>query len=163
MATKKSPAPRAKMLEVLAQFRVVVKSIRSHYQDVERRAGLTGAQLWALSEIAKRPDCQVGQLAQALAIHQSTASNLLRVLAKLGLVTRQRRGKDQRHVQLSPTRKGLQVLKNAPQPLMGVLQQALSNLPVASLDSLHGQLAKLIKGMKIKSLQAARSTPLSDM
>jgi DNA-binding MarR family transcriptional regulator len=163
MATKKSPAPRAKMLEVLAQFRVVVKSIRSHYQDVERRAGLTGAQLWALSEIAKRPDCQVGQLAQALAIHQSTASNLLRVLAKLGLVTRQRRGKDQRHVQLSPTRKGLQVLKNAPQPLMGVLQQALSNLPGASLDSLHEQLAKLIKGMKIKALQAARSTPLSDM
>jgi hypothetical protein len=46
---------------------------------------------------------------------------------------------------------------------MGVLQQALSNLPVASLDSLHEQLAKLIKRMKIKSLQAARSTPLSDM
>ena len=161
--TARSPAPRGKMLEVLAQFRVVVKSIRRHYQDVERRAGLSGAQLWALSEIAKRPGCQVGQLARALAIHQSTASNLVRVLAKLGLVARQRRGRDQRHVQLAPTKKGLRVLKSAPQPLMGVLQQALSNLPAASLDSLHEQLARLIKVMRVKSLQAARSTPLSEI
>ena len=58
-------ARQAKMLEVLAQFRIVVKSIRSHYQAVERRAGLTGAQLWALSEIAKRPGCQVGQSASS--------------------------------------------------------------------------------------------------
>ena len=150
------------MLEVLAQFRIVIKSIRRHYQDVERRAGLTGAQLWALSEIAKLPGCQVGQLAKALALHQSTASNLVRLLEIFGLVTRQRRGKDQRHVQLSPTKKGLQVLKRAPQPLIGVLQQALSDLPAASLDRLHDELARLIKVMKVKSLQA-RTMLISEM
>jgi len=156
-------ARQAKMLEVLAQFRIVVKSIRSHYQAVERRAGLTGAQLWALSEIAKRPGCQVGQLAKALALHQSTASNLMRGLGGLSLVQRHRRGKDQRHVQLYATKKGLQVLKGAPQPLIGVLQQALSDVPASSLDALHRQLAQLIKAMKVKELGAARSTPLSDI
>jgi DNA-binding MarR family transcriptional regulator len=150
------------MLEVLAQFRIVIKSIRRHYQDVERRAGLTGAQLWALSEIARGPGCQVGQLAKALALHQSTASNLVRLLETLGLVTRQRRGKDQRHVQLFPTKKGLQVLKHAPQPLIGVLQQALSDLPAASLDRLHEQLDRLIKVMKVKPLQA-RTMLISEM
>jgi len=150
------------MLQVLEQFRIVVKSIRRHYQDVERRAGLSGAQLWALAEVARHPGSQVGELARALAIHQSTASNLLRRLETLGLVMRQRRGRDQRHVQLLVSKEGLRVLKRAPQPLIGVLQQALSDLPAASLRELHGQLARLIALMRVKIL-AARATPLSEM
>ena len=150
------------MLEVLAQFRVVFKSIRRHYQDVERRSGLTGALLWALAEIAGRPGGQVGELARTLAIHQSTASNLVRRLAARGLIARERHGRDQRAVQLFPTRKGLRVLKSAPQPLIGVLQQALSDLPAANLRALHAQLARLIHAMRFKSLEA-RTTLLSEM
>src|ERR1051325_11439878 len=71
-------AEHARRLEVLAQFRVVFKSVRRHYQDVERRSGITGALLWALAEIASRPGTQVGELARALAVHPSTASNLVR-------------------------------------------------------------------------------------
>jgi DNA-binding MarR family transcriptional regulator len=159
---KKPSAKQRRMLQVLEQFRIVVKSIRRHYQDVERRAGLSGAQLWALAEVARHPGSQVGELARALAIHQSTASNLLRRLETLALVTRQRRGRDQRQVQLLVSKKGLRVLKRAPQPLIGVLQQALSDLPAAGLRELHGQLARLIALMKVKSL-AARATPLSEM
>ena len=66
------------MLEVLQQFRILVKSIRSHYQQVEARSGVSGAQLWALAHIAGSPGSKVGELARALAIHQSTASNLVR-------------------------------------------------------------------------------------
>lgn len=150
------------MLEVLEQFRVIVKSIRQHYRDVEHRAGLTGAQLWALAQVAGHPGSQVGELARALAIHQSTASNLLRRLEGLGLVTRQRRGADQRHVQLFASKKGYLVLKRAPQPLIGVLQQALSQLPSPALRDLHDHLARVIRLMKVRSL-AARATPLSEM
>jgi DNA-binding MarR family transcriptional regulator len=88
---------------------------------------------------------------------------MLRVLDRLGLVRRHRRGKDQRQVQLYATRKGQRVLRRAPQPLIGVLQQALTDLPAANLATLHRQLAQLIKVMKVKVLQSARSTPLSDM
>jgi DNA-binding MarR family transcriptional regulator len=151
------------MLEVLAQFRVVFKTIRRHYQNVERRSGITGALLWALSEIAVRPGCQAGELARALAIHQSTASNLLRRLAARGLVTRQRRSGDQRKVQLFPTKRGLKVLKAAPQPLIGVLQQALSDLPASSLRGLHTDLGRLIKAMRVKSLSAAHTALISEM
>src|SRR5437762_11244155 len=87
---------RRRMLEVLEQFRVIVKSIKRHYQDVERRAGLKGAQLWALAQVAGSPGSTVGDLARALAIHQSTASNLLRGLETAGLVTRERQHRDQR-------------------------------------------------------------------
>ena len=151
------------MLEVLEQFRIVFKSIRRHYQSVERRAGISGAQLWALAQVAGRPGVTVGDLAKSLAIHQSTARNLLRRLEGLGLVARQRRGKDQRVVALFATPQGLKVLKRAPQPLSGVLQQALSDLPVGNLQVLRRELRKLIAAMRTKDLEAARATPLSDI
>ena len=154
---------RRRMLEVLEQFRVIVKSIRRHYQDVERRAGVTGAQLWALAQIAGQPGSPVGELARALAVHQSTASNLVRELLKRRLVTRERRGRDLRHVQLYPSKKGLGLLKAAPRPLIGVLQQALSELPAARLVALHAELARVIALMKGKQVAAARALPLSEM
>src|SRR5258706_3211520 len=153
----------ARMLAVLAQFRVVFKSIRRHYQGVERRAGIRGAQLWALSQVADRPGLKVGELARDLAIHQSTASNLLRRLVGLGLVKRRRHGRDQRTVALFATPQGLKVLRRAPQPSIGVLQQALSDLPAARLSGLHRELAKLVAVMKTKDIEAARRMPLSEM
>jgi DNA-binding MarR family transcriptional regulator len=150
------------MLEVLAQFRVVFKSIRRHYRDVERRSHITGALLWALSEVAARPGCQVGELARALAIHQSTASNLVRRLAGRGLLARHRRGRDQRAVQLFVTKRAEKVLKAAPQPLIGVLQQALSDVPPTTIRALHTHLAKLTKAMRFKSPDA-RTALLSEM
>jgi DNA-binding MarR family transcriptional regulator len=151
------------MLEVLEQFRIIFRSIRRHYRSVQERSGISGALLWALAQVAANPGGQVGDLARALAIHQSTASNLLRRLGSRGLVARRRRqGADQRTVQLFATAKGLRTLQRAPQPLIGVLQQALSDLPGPALESLHRQLATLIPAMKVKSLQA-RSLLLSEM
>jgi DNA-binding MarR family transcriptional regulator len=163
LARAKRGDERRRMLEVLEQFRVIVKSIRRHYQDVERRAGVTGAQLWSLAQIAQQPGGQVGELARALAVHQSTASNLVRDLERLGLITRERRGRDLRHVQLYPSKKGLALLKSAPRPLIGVLQQALSELPAARLAALHAELAHVIALMKGRQVAAARALPLSDM
>ena len=151
------------MLEVLEQFRVIIKSIKRHYQDVERRAGLKGAQLWALAQVAERPGAKVGDLARALAIHQSTASNLLRTLEAQRLVTRERQSRDQREVKLFATKKGLKLLRGAPRPLIGVLQQALSDLPPSRLHALHAELAQVITLMRSKAVAAARELPLSEM
>ena len=162
MTNSRSGRGQPRMLEVLEQFRVIFKSVRRHYRSVEERSGISGALLWALAQVAAHPGSQVGDLARALAIHQSTASNLLRRLGTRGLVARRREGKDQRAVQLFATAKGLRTLKRAPQPLIGVLQQALSDLPGSALESLHRQLAALISAMKVKSLQAL-SILLSEM
>ena len=152
-----------KSVEVLEQFRIIIKSIRRHYQDVQRRAGLKGAQLWALAQVAEQPGVKVGDLARSMAIHQSTASNLLRALERQGLVTRERHAGDQRQVKLFPTKKGLKVLKGAPRPLIGVLQQALSEMPPARLHALHAELAHVIALMRSKAITAARELPLSDI
>ena len=163
---RKTPARacsgNSKMLEVLKLFRVLVKSIRGHYEVVENRSGVSGAQLWALSHIASNPKSKVGELARALAIHQSTASNLVGRLVSLGLLARNRLRHDQRAVELTLTPRGRSALARAPRPLIGVLQQALLDLPQASLDALHQHLGVLIGTMKIKD-RRGRSIPLSDM
>jgi DNA-binding MarR family transcriptional regulator len=150
------------MLEVLGQFRILFKSVRRHYGEVLRRAGMGGAQLWALSHIARHPGVKPGELARAMAIHPSTASNLIRDLEKLALVTKRRQRKDQRAVQLGATSKGLQILKRAPRPLIGVLQQALSDSSLSDLKILQGQLGRLVASMKAKDI-GARSIPLSSL
>ena len=151
------------MLDVLEQFRVIVRSVRQHYREVERRAGLSGAQLWALAEVEARPGLKVGELARAMAVHPSTASNLVRRLSSLGLLRRERRGRDQRHVQLFTTARGLKVLARAPRPAIGVLQQALSELAPQRLAELHGALSRVVALMKVKSLAAGRGLPLSEI
>jgi DNA-binding MarR family transcriptional regulator len=161
-ATSSTAAKHRRMLEVLRLFRVVFKSIRQHYKSVQSRAGISGAQLWALSQIADHPGINVGDLARALAVHQSTASNLLRGLAGAGLVMRRRVRKDQRSVTLFPTDKGNAALKRAPRPLIGVLQQALSDLPADDLVVLERKLERLVARMHVKDT-AARATPLSQI
>jgi hypothetical protein len=46
--------------------------------------------------------------------------------------------------------------------LIGMLQQALSDLPAANLDSMHRQLAHLVVLMNAGD-DGARSTPLSEL
>jgi len=152
----------SKMLEVLKLFRILVKSIRGHYRVVENRSGVSGAQLWALAHIDKNPGSKVGELARALAIHQSTASNLVGRLESQGLLARRRVRQDQRSVELTLTAQGRTALARAPRPLIGVLQQALLDLPDASLDALRRYLGVLIGAMMIKD-KRGRATPLSEM
>jgi DNA-binding MarR family transcriptional regulator len=149
-------------LEVLKQFRVLLRSIKRHYQWVEQESGLSGAQLWAMAEIAGAPGIKVSDLARQLGVHLSTASNMLRRLEELALVKRLRIGEDRRVVQLKLTAKGGKILQIAPRPLVGVLQQALTELPRRRLDSLHADLGEVIRLMKFKDAKA-RATPLSDI
>lgn len=161
-STAAASCKNSKMLKVLKLFRILVKSIRGHYQVVENRSGVSGAQLWALAHVAGNPGSKVGELARALAIHQSTASNLVGRLESVGLLARNRVRHDQRSVELRLTPKGLSALSRAPRPLIGVLQQALLDLPESRLDALHQHLDVLIGTMKIKD-KRGRSTPLSEM
>jgi len=129
---------------VLRQFRVVFNSVKTHFRQVERDAGLGGAQLWALSEIAQSPGIGVTELARALDIHQSTASNLVRNLSARGLVDAVRGGADRRSVALHALPAGEALLARAPLPFAGVLPQALASLDAATLQRLEQDLARLI-------------------
>ena len=156
-----NPEHDALMRDVLMQFRIAFRAISQHYHRVRKSLGVSGAQLWALAEIADDRGVTVGALAARLAIHQSTASNLVEALEAAGLVERRRDSEDGRVVNLYLTASGTRLMRRAPKPLRGVLQQALCDLPVASLRDLHGNLGELLAQMHVGA-RAARSTTLSD-
>lgn len=136
------------MVDVLKRFRILLRSMEAHYRRVEESSGLGGAQVWALSEIAaSEGGLTVGELADKLAIHLSTASNLVRRLEELHLLTRNRSREDQRVVQLSVTPAGRRKVEQAPKPSMGLLQQALSEMTADELEALGSELDKLLRRM----------------
>ena len=161
MNTTSSVAPLD--VEVLRQFRQIFQSVRKHFQSVEAACGISGSQLWALARITETPGLRVTELAAAMAIHQSTASNLIEHLVRAGYVQRVRSATDQRAVLLHPTESGQQVFAKAPQPLRGVLPEALSRLSPEELRALNGQLARLITLLGSAVDQTAADMPLAEM
>jgi DNA-binding MarR family transcriptional regulator len=155
-------AHREASLAVLEQFRVIFRSTKMHFQWVKEKTGVSGAQLWVLAELHQRPGLRVTELAQALAIHQSTASNLIDKLVALDLVRRQRSAEDQRVVHVWLTAGGKAVVDRAPRPLEGVLPDALRSLGASELRELRGQLERLAGRMKVRD-RAARRIPLGEM
>ena len=139
---------------VLRQFRQIFSAVRAHFRAVEKRVGLGGAQVWALSIVADRPGIGVGGLARAMDIHQSTASNLVRVLVRSGLLLAERSGSDRRAVELRLLPAGSRVLRNAPAPHAGVLPQALGQLDTLTLERLEGDLAELIAVLGVDARDA---------
>jgi len=150
------------MLAVLTQFRIVVANLKKHYHDIEKTTGVSGTQLWALLAISQQPGIKVGALARELAVHQSTASNLLDRLAELGHITRAREGSDQRVVSVYLTASGQQISKHAPQPAMGLLQHALLSLPDDRVAGLRAHLDDLIGAIGVRR-KTGEATPLSTL
>ncbi|MCX7109557.1 MAG: MarR family transcriptional regulator [Proteobacteria bacterium] len=150
-----NPPGQDRRYEVLKRFRVIFKAVQQHAQWVETCCGLSNAQLWVLWEISQTPGLRVTELAEAMSIHQSTASNLLDKLGKKGLIRRERINEDQRVVSLFLTDSGQEMLVQAPQPARGILQDALFSLPDGTLTSLEGNLDELIGMMDIEDENAA--------
>lgn len=165
MATRSPTSPPAAApvapVRVLRQFRIVFNAVRGHFREVEREAGIGGAQLWALSEIAAGGGIGVNELAVALDIHQSTASNLVRALTERGLVRAERRPEDRRATALLTTEAGRELLASAPAPFRGVLPAALSSLDPAVLARLETDLAQLISALHAD--EAGAKTPLAEL
>ena len=144
--TAAKPAAQASV-RVLRRFRLVFNAVKTHFREVEKKAGVAGAQLWALSIIQDRPGVGVTELSRAMDVHQSTASNLVRSLLEQELVQASKSGADRRTVQLHVIAAGARALRRAPGPFAGVLPTALGSLDAATLARLDRDLAKLITAL----------------
>ena len=149
-------------LAVLGEFRLIFKSARKHFNSVQDRAGVSGAQLWVLSAIDRTPGMRVTELAKSMSIHQSTASNLVERLERNKLIVRQRDDEDQRVVRLQLTTAGKKIVAKAPGPPEGILPHALKQLSFQDLLELRAKLVKLTGHLVIRDARG-KTTPLSEM
>jgi DNA-binding MarR family transcriptional regulator len=102
-AARPRPADAALIVQGL---RRIVQALHAFSQDVYRQYGLTAPQLWALKTLQRQGRISTGDLARALAVHQSSVSILLERLEKRGLVHRVRARGDGRFVLIELTKRG---------------------------------------------------------
>jgi len=133
--------------QVLRRFRVVFNAIKTHFRQIENDAGIGGAQLWALGVICENPGLGTSDLARAMDVHGSTASNLVRTLTERKLISVVKDSPDRRTVALRITPAGRRVLRNAPGPFTGMLPAALASLDAGTLLRLDEDLGKLIAAL----------------
>jgi len=151
-----------KATAVLQQFRELFRISQQHFQRVESSCGLSGAQAWAMAELNTKPGLKISELARALSIHLSTASNLVDRLEAKELVRRERNKQDQRIVRAFVTPKGRELLRRAPKPAAGIIPDALNRMSLVSLSNLNRDLGALLH-LTLARDRRARMTPLADL
>jgi DNA-binding MarR family transcriptional regulator len=134
-------------LDTLKKFRIVIRAAQRHSAWVEKQCGVSGAQLWIMQELHEHSGLRVGEIANRLAIHQTTASNLLDLLERRGYVVKTRDRKDQRVVKLALSEQGTALLLRAPAPARGLLPEALQKLDAQSLLKLNDGLQALLESI----------------
>lgn len=147
--------------QALRRFRMVFNAVKTHFQQIEKRSGVGGAQMWALSVIREQPGIGVGDLARAMDVHQSTASNLVKSLVENGMVASAKDGLDRRALRLRLLPPGSTVLRRTPGPLQGVLPEALKTLDPKTLKRLNADLDQLLTVLKTD--ERAAWIPLSEL
>jgi DNA-binding MarR family transcriptional regulator len=155
----RSLARSAVELDTLQSFRTIFGSARTHDAEIRRIAGIPGAQLWALSEIARAEGMSVNTLSERMALHQTTASNLVNALVERKLIRRVRDDADQRVVRLHVAAEGKRMLLRAPGPYAGLLVDALHNLDDHQLTRLRQSLNVLV-GVLHRTAENAAGEPL---
>jgi DNA-binding MarR family transcriptional regulator len=135
--------------EVPGQFRSIFATVRTYFARAEKAVGIGGAQVWALALIEASPGASLGEIAAGMDIHQSTASNLVRLLMAGGFIESRRSADDRRKVELSMTARGRQRLRKAPKPFAGVLPHALATLPANQLKGLRLALSAVSGALNI--------------
>ncbi len=127
----------------LAAWRRLLQAVRRRERLAERDTGLTGAQLFALRQIADHPGTTVGELARLTSTDPSSISVVVTRLLEKRLVRRERDPMDQRRWRLVANPSGVARLARAPESADVRLGDAIAALAAGDRDALREQLDAL--------------------
>src|SRR6476469_452616 len=137
----------ADVAQVFNSLRRLVHALHNASRDTERRLGVTGAQLFVLTQLRATPSISINALAERTMTHQSTVSVVVRRLVRRKLVRKKRAADDARRVELTLTAEGRKVLHDAPEAFQLRLRSALESLDEADQRALSRALSRLIAGL----------------
>ncbi len=142
----------AKDEEVTAVFdplRRLVHALHVASRETERRLGVTGAQLFVLTQLRATPSLSINALAEPTMTHQSTVSVVVRRLVRRRLVKEVRAQDDARRVELTLTAAGIALLKRAPEVLQVRLANAIGALGAPQRRALANGLEHLVNELGV--------------
>jgi DNA-binding MarR family transcriptional regulator len=128
-------------------FRRIVQTLRTSGREVERRAGLSSAQLFALQQLSLAPGVSVNELAARTFTHQSSVSVVVSRLVEQGLVARISSRDDRRRVSLALTPAGRRAIGRSPEPMQQQLTAGIAALSGARRHAFAEALAEIARAM----------------
>jgi DNA-binding MarR family transcriptional regulator len=147
-ATKRTPKDE-EVTAVFHPLRRLVHALHVASRETERRLGVTGAQLFVLTQLRATPSLSINALAERTMTHQSTVSVVVRRLVRRKLVRKIRAEDDARRVELTLTPAGIALLKRAPEVLQVRLAGAIGALGPADRRSLAHGLEHLVSELGV--------------
>ena len=133
--------------EVMDAFRRVVRELRLSGGEVERKLGISSAQLFVLHELGKNPRCSIGEVAERTHTDQSSVSTVVSRLVSAGLAKRSASAEDGRRAELTLTARGKALLRRAPNTAQARMVTALGSLPARQRQVLARSLTQLVEEM----------------
>jgi DNA-binding MarR family transcriptional regulator len=109
---------------ILDSIRRLVRLLRVSDRQAQAELGISGAQLFVLTELGKTPALSLNELAARTLTDQSSVSVVVTRLVEAGLVTRDRDERDARRLVLHLTKAGRALIRKAPP----VAQERLLNV-----------------------------------
>lgn len=132
---------------VMDAFRRVIRELRLSGGEVERKLGISSAQLFVLHELGKNPGCSIGEVADRTHTDQSSVSTVVSRLVSTGLVKRTASAEDARRAELRLTARGRALLRRAPDTAQQRMVTAVESLPARQRQLLARSLAQLVEEM----------------
>jgi len=141
--------------DIINGLRTIVQALRVSSRQAEKTAGLSGAQLFVLAQLATAETLSLNELAVRTHTHQSSVSVVVAKLVEEKLIDRARSKSDARQLVLSLTAKGRKRLEQAPKTAQDMLFEGLQKMAPRERKTLAQSLGKLIatSGMSNKEPQ----------
>lgn len=143
--------PSAHRANALALLRALVGTLSQSARAVERRTGVTNAQLFLLQQLATGAALSVNELAERARTQQSTVSLVVTRLVRAGLVRKERSDTDARRAVLTITAAGRKLVRHAPAPPTATLLRGVEALSDRDVRVLAAGLAALARTLHVTS------------
>jgi DNA-binding MarR family transcriptional regulator len=130
----------------LDALRYIVQALRVG-SDRQRTTGISGAQLFALQQIAGQRGASVNDIAAQTFTHQSSVSVVIQRLVDAGLVAKMPAGDDRRRRRLTVTAKGARALARGPGTVQEALVSAIAGLPTTDRRTLARVLTTIARAV----------------
>lgn len=139
--------------EIMQSLRRIFKAIQDYFQEISKKYGITGPQLWALKTVAANGSLSLGELSKKMYLHPSTISGVVDRLEKKGFVVRDRGQEDRRVVKVQLTPQGKRIIAKAPNPIQGKMIYGLNRLKKRELTSIYDAVKELVEIVEAQNVK----------
>jgi DNA-binding MarR family transcriptional regulator len=140
---------------VLNCVRQLVRALRLYDREAQAKHGLSAAQMFVLHALAESDGAlSLNDVADRTATDQSSASVVVQRLVEAGLVSRNPRKEDRRHVDLKLTTQGRAVTRKTPPPAQRKILEAVGDMSPRDRKAFAGLFEGFVAAVGVKGKQA---------